>query len=85
MMRIYLLFVLSLVVFSWSIPKPMESVANYNILMVHECDNSCPLPGTLKKVTIKTSAPQGGESTVVLEVLKAKQRHVLPMKMFDVE
>ena len=35
MMRIYLLFVLSLVVFSWSIPKPMESITNYNILMVH--------------------------------------------------
>lgn len=35
MMRIYLLFVLSLVVFSWSIPKPMESITNYNVLMVH--------------------------------------------------
>lgn len=105
----------------WAVPKPMESVTNYNMLMVHGaygsdkgisdysqknkrvmkmnvvlnganavsefeyCDNSCPLPGTLKKVTIKTSAPQGGESTVVLEVLRAKQRHLLPMKMFDVE
>ena len=49
------------------------------------CDNSCPLPGTLKKVVVKTTAPQGGESTVVLEILKAKQRHALPMKMFDVE
>ena len=49
------------------------------------CDNSCPLPGTLKKVTIKTIAPQGGESTVVLEVMKAKQRRMLPMKIFDVE
>lgn len=49
------------------------------------CDNSCPLPGTLKKVTIKTSVPQGGESTVVLEVLRAKQRRMLPMKIFDVE
>ena len=49
------------------------------------CDNSCELPGTLKKVTIKTAVPQGGESTVVLEVLKAKQRKVLPSKMFDVE
>ena len=49
------------------------------------CDNSCPLPGTLKKVTIKTVAPQGGESNVVLEVVKAKQRHLLPMKIFDVE
>lgn len=35
MTRIYLLFVLSLVVFSWSIPKPMESITNYNVLMVH--------------------------------------------------
>ncbi len=49
------------------------------------CDNSCPLPGTLKKVTVKTTTPQGGESTVVLEVLKAKQRRVLPKKMFDIE
>jgi hypothetical protein len=49
------------------------------------CDNACLLPGTLKKVTIKTTSLQGGESTVILEVLKAKQRHVLPMKMFDVE
>ncbi|OWV01426.1 hypothetical protein SAMN05720766_1392 [Fibrobacter sp. UWH9] len=49
------------------------------------CDNSCELPGTLKKVTIKTAVPQGGGSTVIIEVLKAKQRHVLPMKMFDVK
>ncbi len=49
------------------------------------CDNSCPLPGTLRKVTIRTSAAQGGESIVVLEVVNAKQRHVLPGKMFDVE
>lgn len=49
------------------------------------CDNSCPLPGTLKKVTIKTTTSQGGESTVVLEVLKAKRRRMLPMKMFDID
>ncbi|WP_407444295.1 hypothetical protein [Fibrobacter sp.] len=49
------------------------------------CDNSCPLPGTLKKATIKTVLPQGGESNVILEVLKAKPRHVLPSKMFNVE
>lgn len=49
------------------------------------CDNSCPLPGTLKKATIKTTLPQGGESNVILEVRKAKLRHVLPSKMFDVE
>jgi hypothetical protein len=48
------------------------------------CDNSCSLPGTIKKVTIKSKAPQG-ESTVTLEVLKAKQRHLLPMKIFNVE
>lgn len=35
MMRIYLLFVLSLVVFSWSIPKPMESIENYNVMLIH--------------------------------------------------
>jgi hypothetical protein len=64
------------------------SVVVYGANAVSEfeyCYNSCPLPGTLKKVTIRTSAPQGGESTVVLEVLRAKQRRVLPMKMFDVE
>lgn len=84
MKKIFLLVVLFSIA-CWGIPKPMESITNYNVMMVHGCDNSCPLPGTLKKVTIKTSAPQDGESTVVLEVLKAKQRHVLPMKMFDVE
>ena len=35
MMRNYLLFVVSLVVSSWAIPKPMESIEYYNILMVH--------------------------------------------------
>lgn len=49
------------------------------------CDNSCPLPGTLKKVTIKSTIPQGGESTVVHEVLNAKRRRMLPAKMFNVE
>ena len=83
--HLILLWILTIVCESWSVPKPMESITNYNVMMVHGCDNSCLLPGTLKKVTIKTTAPQGGESTVVLEVLKAKQRHVLPMKMFNVE
>ena len=49
------------------------------------CDNSCPLPGTLKKVTIKTNTLQGNESNVVVDVLNAKQRHVLPKKIFSVE
>lgn len=53
--------------------------------LLEYCDNSCELPGTLKKTTITTKLPNGGESKVVLEVLKAKQRHVLPSKMFDVE
>ncbi len=47
-------------------------------------DASSELPGTLKKVTIVTRLA-GGESKVVLEVLGAKRRHVLPGKMFDVE
>lgn len=46
--------------------------------------NSDALPGTLKKVTIVTRVA-GGESKVVLEVLGAKHRHVLPDKMFDME
>lgn len=49
------------------------------------CDNSCTLPGTLKKATIKTNTLQGDESHVVVEVLNAKQRRVLPKKMFSVE
>lgn len=47
-------------------------------------DASSALPGTLKKVTIVTRLA-GGESKVVLEILGAKRRHVLPGKMFDVE
>ena len=47
-------------------------------------DASGELPGTLKKVTIVTKASTG-ESKVVLEVLKAKPRHVLPSQMFNVE
>ena len=34
-MKLYLSILLCAVVFSWSIPKPMESVTNYNVLMVH--------------------------------------------------
>lgn len=52
------------------------------------CENhgnaSGELPGTLKKVTIVTRVADG-ESKVVLEVLGAKLRHVLPGKIFDVE
>lgn len=34
-MKLYLSILLCAVVFSWSIPKPMESVTNYNVMMVH--------------------------------------------------
>lgn len=46
--------------------------------------NSDALPGTLKKVTIVTKSSTG-ESNVVLEVLKARPRHVLPGKMFNLD
>ena len=34
-MKKVLLLVIAVAVFSWSIPKPMESIENYNVLMVH--------------------------------------------------
>lgn len=49
------------------------------------CDASCPLPGTLKKTEIVTTLPSGEKSTVVMEVVSAKARHILPAKMFNVE
>lgn len=130
MKRLIVLFLVFVTVCeSWSVPKPMESIENYNVMLIHGAygkekgfldisdttkikeayaatkalDNGAALgryhenlddeprllhwltPGTLKKVSIKTVMPQGGESTVVLEVLRAKQRHVLPAKMFDME
>lgn len=33
--QVIFLLVLTLICESWSIPKPIESVENYNILMVH--------------------------------------------------
>ena len=33
--QVVFLLVFTLICESWSIPKPMESVDNYNILMVH--------------------------------------------------
>ena len=49
------------------------------------CDASCPLPGTLKKTEIVTTLPSGEKSTVVMEIVSAKARHILPAKMFDIE
>ena len=34
-MKKVLLLVIAVAIFCWSIPKPMESVTNYNVLMVH--------------------------------------------------
>jgi len=49
------------------------------------CDASCPLPGTLKKTEIITTLPSGEKSTVVMDIVSAKARHILPAKMFNVE
>ena len=34
-MKNVLLFVITFVIGCWAVPKPMESVANYSMLMVH--------------------------------------------------
>lgn len=34
-MKNLLLFVMTFVIVSWAVPKPMESVENYNIVLVH--------------------------------------------------
>ena len=53
--------------------------------LLEYCDNSCPLPGTLKKVSVTTTLAEGASSTIVLEIIMAKQRHAIPMKIFDIE
>ena len=35
-MKKYLLLVLCTVVLSWSIPKPMETIENYNVMLLHD-------------------------------------------------
>lgn len=42
-------------------------------------------PGTLKKTEITTTLPSGEKSTVVMEIVSAKARLILPAKMFNVE
>ena len=49
------------------------------------CDASCTLPGTLKKTEISTTLPSGEKSRVVMEIVSAKARHILPAKMFNIE
>ena len=34
-MKLYLSILLCAVVISWSIPKPMESIKNYNVMLIH--------------------------------------------------
>ena len=35
LMKNIIVLMMAVAVFSWSIPKPMESVENYNVMMVH--------------------------------------------------
>ena len=48
-------------------------------------DRTWHLPGTLRKTEIVTSLSSGEKSSVVMEVVSAKARHILPAKMFNVE
>ena len=35
LMKNIIVLMMAVAVFSWSIPKPMESITNYNVMMVH--------------------------------------------------
>ena len=75
--------------YSDKLKRIVKMSANVNgsiadILLTY-CDDSCALPGTLKKTEIVTSLPSGEKSSVVMEVVSAKARHILPAKMFNVE
>lgn len=48
-------------------------------------DRTWHLPGTLRKTEIVTSLSSGEKSSVLMEVVSAKARHILPAKMFNVE
>lgn len=65
----------------------MSAVVNGSTaeIALEYCDASCSLPGTLKKTEIVTVLPSGEKSTVVMDVVTAKARHILPTKMFNVE
>lgn len=49
------------------------------------CDNSCTLPGTLKKVEINTILANGNTTKIVMDIMEAERRRVLPPKMFDMD
>ena len=59
-MRKYLLFVLYAITYSWSTPKPMESVENYNILIVHGAY------GSDKGIAKNSNYPSAYEDTTFL-------------------
>ena len=35
LMKNIIVLIMAVAVFSWSIPKPMENITNYNVMMVH--------------------------------------------------
>jgi hypothetical protein len=65
----------------------MSTVVNGSTaeIAMEYCDASCTLPGTLKKTEISTTLPSDEKSTVVMEIVSAKARHILPAKMFNIE
>lgn len=65
----------------------MSTVVNGSTaeIAMEYCDASCTLPGTLKKTEISTTLPSGEKSTVMMEIVSAKARHILPAKMFNIE
>lgn len=75
--------------YSDKVKRVVKMTANVNgaaaEIAMEYCDASCSLPGTLKKTEITTTLPSGEKSTVVMDVVSAKARHILPAKMFNVE
>lgn len=60
-MKKYLLLVLCTVVLSWSIPKPMESITNYNVMVIHGAY------GSKKGFSADTSLPEAYNAGGALE------------------
>lgn len=52
---------------------------------IREISNLRRVEQTLKKSEISTTLPSGEKSTVVMEIVSAKARHILPAKMFNIE
>ena len=52
---------------------------------IREISNLRRVGQTLKKTEISTTLPSGEKSTVVMEIVSAKARHILPAKMFNIE